>query len=309
MNQTARLVAVLIGVFLVAVSFATAGIPRLISYGARLTNSSGSPVTDTVSMTFTVYRGATGDTVLWTETHPAVAVINGLFSVMLGSVNFIPDTDTISVDSSDYLGVKIGGDPEISPRTHLVSVPYALRANFVVGYDRGLKNVTSGRYSFIAGDSNTVTGDYCSITGGYGNLAIGDYSLIGGGWANVAGSDLPYGDTSDIIDVKESLGLSNPHYDTRGLAGGGHRQTPTGAYVGGGVDNHADADYSAVCAGYGNHAGMLFNNLQYGQYAFVGGGQQNYATRNAATVAGGSLNLAQGNYSTISGGRFNAANC
>jgi len=80
-------------------------------------------------MTFTIYDVA--DVSIWSETHPAVQVNAGLFNAVLGSQNALPD----SVFSGDdrYLGISVGGDPEISPRTLLTAAPGAAYARRVAG--------------------------------------------------------------------------------------------------------------------------------------------------------------------------------
>jgi hypothetical protein len=55
-----------------------------------------------------------------------VTVEKGIFNVLLGSVNPIPDT--VFPGDVRYLGVKVGGDPEMSPRKAIVSVAYAYRS-------------------------------------------------------------------------------------------------------------------------------------------------------------------------------------
>ena len=74
------------------------------------------------SVTFSLYDVASGGAALWTETQPAVPVASGLFSAMLGSVTPI----TLAFDQPYYLGISVGASEELSPRTALSSVPYAM---------------------------------------------------------------------------------------------------------------------------------------------------------------------------------------
>jgi hypothetical protein len=74
------------------------------------------------ALTFRLYTGATGGTAVWTETHPAVAVQQGVYSVMLGSVTSIAD---LGFDVQYFLGVSIQGGAELTPRITLTTVPYA----------------------------------------------------------------------------------------------------------------------------------------------------------------------------------------
>jgi len=115
---------------LFAASGASSAVPGTFSAQGRLLTSAGMPATGSVSIVFTVYDAATAGTSLWTETQ-SVTLDSGYFSARLGEVTAIP----ISVfdGSTRYLGVTVGTDPEMTPRQALVSVPYALMANNVVG--------------------------------------------------------------------------------------------------------------------------------------------------------------------------------
>lgn len=130
MNRTLRTAAMLV------LSLATLGasayaqtsaqIPRTFSYQGLLTNPQGAHVPDgNHILTLTVYDAPTGGTVLYSETH-AVPVLRGVFNVIIGSVNPIPNT--LKFDRPYYLGVSVDGKDELSPRTAMLAVPYALRS-------------------------------------------------------------------------------------------------------------------------------------------------------------------------------------
>jgi hypothetical protein len=74
----------------------------------------------------------------------------------------------------------------------------------------------------------------------------------------------------------------------------------TYSFIGGGFQNRASGDNSAIAGGICNYAGSL---------SFVGGGNCNCATGTLSIVAGGIFNTASGNYSTIGGGYCNQASC
>jgi hypothetical protein len=107
-------------------TLASAQVPRMINYQGKLTTSAGAPVNDTLQMVFSIYADSGGTNLLWTETQPAVIVEKGVFNVLLGSVDSIPYS--VFDGSIGYLGVKVGEDPEITPRKKMVSVAYAYRA-------------------------------------------------------------------------------------------------------------------------------------------------------------------------------------
>ncbi len=95
-----------------------------ISYQGFVTDSNGNPLTEAVDTTFRIYPNATGGTPLWEEAWTgdnAVQVTNGLFNVMLGSL----DTTLVSVIQAQpnlYLGITIHADgTEIAPRTQFAA--------------------------------------------------------------------------------------------------------------------------------------------------------------------------------------------
>ena len=104
---------------------ALAQIPATISYQGIVTDDTGQPLTGgTRPMTFSLFDVATGGTPLWSETHPAVAIDQGLFSVRLGTNTPL----TLPFTRSYWLGVTISGGGELSPRTELTSSAYTFRA-------------------------------------------------------------------------------------------------------------------------------------------------------------------------------------
>jgi len=107
-------------------SASAATVPLIISYQGRLENTEGEPLDTTVGMIFALYDSPTGPEYYWSEQHVAVEVEGGLFSVILGSIMPIPDS--VFEGAVGYLGIKIGTDPEISPRIRLTSVPWAFKA-------------------------------------------------------------------------------------------------------------------------------------------------------------------------------------
>jgi hypothetical protein len=101
-----------------------------ISYQGRLADSSGNPLTAIANMEFRIYGVPTGGVPLWTEMWTgsnAVEVSDGLFNVMLGSIN---NTLAESVEGHDelYLGITVNTDSEMVPRVQLGSVPFSMQA-------------------------------------------------------------------------------------------------------------------------------------------------------------------------------------
>ena len=135
MKYIVNTTAVLSAVLALGMSMAVADVPQLINYQGRLTDNLGAPLDTTVQMIFTIYNDV--GLSKWQETHPSVTVTNGLFNVLLGSVTG-GLVDAVFEDTSRYLGIKVGTDPEITPRTRLVTAPYGMRVSTVDGASGGI---------------------------------------------------------------------------------------------------------------------------------------------------------------------------
>jgi hypothetical protein len=101
-----------------------------IPYQGRLADTGGSPVTGMQNMEFRIYDVPTGGTPLWEELWTggnAVSVSDGLFNVMLGSLNN-GLASVIQTYDELYLGITVGTDSEMSPRVQLGSVPFSMQA-------------------------------------------------------------------------------------------------------------------------------------------------------------------------------------
>nr|MBN2277965.1 hypothetical protein [candidate division Zixibacteria bacterium] len=113
---------------------AFAQVPQTINYQGHLLDDLGSPVSGSVAMTFSIYDEASGGTQIWTQSFPAVNVVEGGFTVILG------DGDPIEPDvfnSSDrWLEVIVDGQP-INPRVKLTSMPYAQKVATIEGAQAG----------------------------------------------------------------------------------------------------------------------------------------------------------------------------
>jgi hypothetical protein len=139
------------GIFLLG-STLHAAVPPLINFQGILKNASGNPVPNTPHLVqFTLYDSASGGNDLWQQSQILVPT-DGLFNVLLGSMTPLPDS--VFNHPSRFLGVKVGGDPEMTPRQQLVSLSYAYRVNSVDGAAGG--NITS---KVSIGPGHTVTGE------------------------------------------------------------------------------------------------------------------------------------------------------
>jgi len=117
-----------------------------ISYQGRLADSGGNPLTGKYNLEFRIYDVPTGGTPLWTEMWTganAVDVSDGLFNVMLGSID---NTLASAIEGYDelYLGITVGTDSEMEPRVQLGSVPFSMQALTVPDGSIGTEKIVDG---------------------------------------------------------------------------------------------------------------------------------------------------------------------
>jgi hypothetical protein len=103
---------------------------HLINYQGRLTDDVGVAVSDTVDMTFRIFGVLAGGTELWSEAQADVLVQQGIYNVLLGSVQAF-DTG-IFANTTLFLEVEVDGET-LSPRARITSVPFAIKAEELLG--------------------------------------------------------------------------------------------------------------------------------------------------------------------------------
>jgi hypothetical protein len=322
--------AALVAVLAIALA-AVAGVPPLVNYQGRLQDSGGEPVTTPVTVVFAIWDDTSAGDSLWSEQQNITPDADGLFSVLLGSVSPIPDSAFAGAET--YLSIKIGADPELSPRQRLASVPYTYSASSadlslysdstgaitdgaVDFADIGQNGAASGQImkwdgaAWVASDESavpdndwTLTGDALYTAGEWGMARAGntlygthDSTHVNLGVACTTGT---VGQNYKSATVSDGVrNTANNRYTT---VGGGQRNTASGyeATVGGGAYNIASVEAATVGGGGFNTAS--------GDAATVGGGGDNTASSGAATIGGGIDNTANGEGATVGGGWNNAA--
>lgn len=100
-------------------------VPGEVNFQGLLTDSNGDPITGNVDLRFSLFSAETGGSELWSEDHDAVEVLDGIYSVSLGSTNTLTPAHLES--GTLYLEIQAQGET-LTPRQRLLAVPYAHRA-------------------------------------------------------------------------------------------------------------------------------------------------------------------------------------
>jgi N-acetylneuraminic acid mutarotase len=154
--------------------------PKLINYQGYLTDSLGVPIDDSIDMTFSIYDQTSGGNLLWTEDSSAVPVENGIFNVLLGSIDAIPDT--VFADFANcWLELTLESTHTLTPRTRITSVGFAYTATYSDTADYARNAVSGGvpsGYS-ILGETDVAPMNY-TYTGAY--VTARDTGIIPDTW-------------------------------------------------------------------------------------------------------------------------------
>lgn len=142
-------------------------------YSGYLRTSGGAPETTAQSMTFAIYDVATGGTAIWTQTLTVTPDSQGWFSAVL-TPNAALEAQ---LASQLWLGVKVGSEPEMSPRTRIGS---ALQASSVDwgGVQNRPASCTTGQ--FLTGYDPVTGAALCATPsgGGGGVTSVGGAGVI-----------------------------------------------------------------------------------------------------------------------------------
>jgi len=146
--------------FLISMSSALAQLPDTISYQGYLTDGKN-PVSGNVTMQFSLYAPSSGETPIWSE-EQIVEVVNGIYNVRLGEANTL--LHSLPFDVPYYLGVRVEGDAEMTPRQPVTSVGYAFTSEKTLNL-QCTGCISESELAFTPGDITTVNAG-TGLTGG-----------------------------------------------------------------------------------------------------------------------------------------------
>ena len=108
----------------------TLAVPRLIKFAGTFKDAQGKPLSNTVGVTFAIYKEPEGGAALWLETQNVELDEQGHYTALLGATKSegLP-LELFSSGEPRWLGVQVNLPKELEQaRVLLVSVPYALKA-------------------------------------------------------------------------------------------------------------------------------------------------------------------------------------
>jgi hypothetical protein len=202
-------------------SLSAFAVPQLINYQGKLTDSAGTPITGTKSVSFSIYNTSTGGTSLWSETQ-SVNLTNGIFSVSLGSVNPIPSSVFSSDDS--YLGITVDSDSEMTPRQRITSDGYSYKSGTSDAVSDGAVGTSSIADGAVT-DAKIFSLDAAKLTGTVSDSQIssvsaskltGTISGNGSGLTGLNASSLSFGSVADAL-LSPNVVLLNSAQTVTGL--------------------------------------------------------------------------------------------
>jgi len=167
-----------------------AATPNTISFQGQLLDTNGDPVNTTTNITFSI-PGTT-----WTETHGNVSIQDGMFGVLLGSINAFGN----QVDFSQVSGLQFSADG-VSPQTvPISSVPHAFHAKTVEQVTLGSLSCGQASAAKWSG-SQWICADWANLKGEKGDQGElgekGDQGEPGQNGQQGAPGASPFGLTGD----------------------------------------------------------------------------------------------------------------
>lgn len=128
------------GIYLSAVhvAFGAEGVSRQIPFHGELVDEKGKPLNGEFNMTFAIYDAPTGGTTLWSGVYTSdngnpVTVEDGEFRVLLGSGTGNEFGSELFIDDTNYLGITVESDDEMTPRERMGASPYAINSDMLDG--------------------------------------------------------------------------------------------------------------------------------------------------------------------------------
>lgn len=262
----------------------TAGISTsTIAYQGRLADTAGAPLTGTYGMIFRLYSASSGGAPLWEEQWTgsnSVAVSDGLFNVMLGSLTPIAQGVITSHDPL-YLGITVGSDDEMTPRVQLGSVPYATQALTVPDSTIATAKLADAAVTNAKIANGAITADKLApglnlVPPGSIVMWSGSLATIPSGWALCNGAN-------GTPDLRDRFVLGTAAGENPGATGGANSKTLTVNEL----PSHTHA-FTTSTNGSHTHKVYIVNDDDFEDGSNKGGVDNSNSSANINTTSDGS---------------------
>ncbi len=173
-------------------SIGAANIPRQINYQGLLADLEGNTLNGNYNFSFDIFSVETGGTSLWNETQSDIIVTEGVFSVLLGSINPI----TADFSGRLWLQITVNNEP-MFPRKELTGIGNAFQAEDVLDKDIHPRSIAIYAYGDVINSSGEWVGENTGLVGPTGPM--GPTGSIGpAGPMGSTGPTGPMGPTGSI---------------------------------------------------------------------------------------------------------------
>jgi hypothetical protein len=280
------------------------------TYQGRL-NDGGNPVTGSYDLRFRLLQTNNGQPQGPVLTNSAVAVSNGLFSVVLDFGDYFGDRDF-----SLEIGVRTNGSAEaftiLSPSQPITPTPLAVAANHALSLSGPLPNTTffdapSGISPFSVTSDTLVANLNSDSLDGFDSSA---FWKIGGNIGTAPGAQFLGTSDNQAFEIKvngvRALRLEPAANGFPNVIGGAVNSIAageSGGTISGGRENNLNATHGTISGGWRHTIQTGAND------SVIGGGQNNVISNltQGATIGGGVIHVVgpTADNATIGGGRFN----
>jgi hypothetical protein len=186
-----------LGLTILITSTARSAAPQLINFQGLLTDTAGTPLADgNYNVLFIIYDAASGGNQIWNESR-SVSLVDGLFTIDLGAVN--PLDQSVFDTSPLYLAMQVGANPEMSPRSLLVSVPWSIQSSKADYADEAAHATTTDTAGFAL--TSPGAGGNVFIRWGNSTAPAGTDLLY---WGYAFGPHYTFAAPGDLIVVNSS---------------------------------------------------------------------------------------------------------
>lgn len=216
------------------------GVNRQIPFHGELVDEKGKPLNGEFNMTFAIYDAPTGGTTLWSGVYTSdngnpVDVEDGEFRVLLGSGTGNEFDSELFIDDTNYLGITVESDDEMTPRERMGASPYAINSDML----DGLHSSSFLRSNSVIGINDSTSTSLFTLT----QTGTGDFMHMYDG----AGDSLSYLNNSGHLYMSSIEAWNDA--ETNFFAGALDVQSPDDSFFEG---NIVVADGSGMVFGSGN---------------------------------------------------------